>query len=139
MFERLTERSDAFDCIAIINPRDPEGLYELGDLDTDEDADLINAVADRLAAYEDSGLSPEQVQELAKAKEEGKLAILPLKVGSTIYRLEAPQYSWEIVSATMYLDGTIFTDDSDNIIKETDIGKTVFLTREEAERALREG
>ncbi len=62
MFERLTERSDAFDCIAIINPRDPEGLYELGDLDTDEDADLINAVADRLAAYEDSGLSPEEIK-----------------------------------------------------------------------------
>ncbi|HOO13231.1 MAG TPA: hypothetical protein PK684_09785, partial [Bacillota bacterium] len=80
-----------------------------------------------------------QLQELAKAKEEGKLAILPLKVGSTIYRLEAPQYSWEIVSATIYLDETIFIDDSDNIIKETDIGKTVFLTREEAEKALREG
>lgn len=31
-----------------------------------------NAI-DRLAAYEDSGLSPEQVQELAKAKAEGRL------------------------------------------------------------------
>ena len=79
-----------------------------------------------------------ELQELAKAKEEGKLAILPLKVGSTIYRLGAPQYSWEIVSATIYLDETIFIDDSDNIIKETDIGKTVFLTREEAEKAIAE-
>jgi len=93
----------------------------------------------KLAAYEDSGLSPEEVQKMARAKAEGRLVVLPLKVGSTIYRLEAPQYSWEIVSATIYLDETIFTDDSDNIIKETDIGKTVFLTRKEAEKALQEG
>ena len=31
-----------------------------------------------------------------------------------------------------------FTDDSENIIYLSDIGKTVFLTREEAERALKE-
>ena len=33
----------------------------------------------RLAAYEDSGLTPEQVQELAKAKADGRLKILPVK------------------------------------------------------------
>lgn len=31
-----------------------------------------------------------------------------------------------------------FTDDSENVIYLSDIGKTVFLTREEAERALKE-
>jgi hypothetical protein len=34
---------------------------------------------DRLAAYEDSGLSPEQVQELAKAKTDGRVMMLPLR------------------------------------------------------------
>jgi len=34
-------------------------------------------ITDRLVAYEDSGLSPEEVQELAKAKADGRLVVLP--------------------------------------------------------------
>ena len=41
----------------------------------------------KLAAYEDSGLSPEEVQELAKAKAEGRLVVLPCKVGDTVYAI----------------------------------------------------
>ena len=123
MSERLTKRDE-----------NGNAYYDWGCLNRNHWA--LGRHVDRLAAYVDSGLTPEQVQELARAKAEGKLVVLSVKVGSTIYRLEAPQYSWEIVSATIYLDETIFTDDSDNIIKETDIGKTVFLTCEEAEKAL---
>lgn len=158
MFERLTERSDAFDCIAIINPRDPEGLYELGDLDTDEDADLINAVADRLAAYEDSGLSPEQVQELAKAKAEGRLMIMPCKPGDIVfvrsgclfYKDNAPYTRCEVVNLRkgkkggiqMYLRSlakSAYGTNYHRIFPASSIGVTVFLTREEAEKALQEG
>ena len=35
--------------------------------------DFVKNVFDRLAAYEDSNLSPDEVQELAKAKAEGRL------------------------------------------------------------------
>ena len=35
--------------------------------------EILNDVFDRLAAYEDSGLSPDEVQELAKAKADGRL------------------------------------------------------------------
>lgn len=39
--------------------------------------DLPDKQQEQLAAYEDSGLSPEQVQELAKAKVAGRLVVLP--------------------------------------------------------------
>lgn len=34
-------------------------------------------------------------------------------------------------------DEIVYIDDSDNVFTADDIGKTVFLTREEAERALK--
>ena len=96
-------------------------------------------VIDRLAAYEDSGLSPEEVQELAKAKADGRLKILPAKPGDIIYRPEALQFCWVITKVEIYEDEIVFIDDSDNIFRPYDIGKTVFLTREEAEKALEVG
>jgi hypothetical protein len=125
---------------------------------------LLSEVAARLAAYEDSGLSPEEVQKLNKsdaskeqciidqhgeihrlrdelkrykqAEQEGRLYNLPLKPGDTIYRPEALQYCWMVIRAEIYEDEILFIDDSDNIFSFDDIGKTVFLTREEAEKAL---
>ncbi len=44
---------------------------------------------EQLAAYEDSGLSPEEVQELAKAKADGRLKILPANNGSTVLQVPA--------------------------------------------------
>ena len=99
---------------------------------------ILGNVASRLGAYEDSGLSPEEVQKLAEAKAEGRLRVLPCKPGDTIYRPDGLQYSWQIVSITIYPDEIIFTDDSDNIFGLDNIGKTIFFTREEAEKALGE-
>ena len=67
---------------------------------------------------------------------------MPLcNVGDTVYRpskyLGVVQFV--ITSFYMYQSEMFFTDDSDNIICLPDIGKTVFLTRKEAERALEEG
>ena len=130
-----------------------------------------NRLNDRLAAYEDTGLTPEQcesakniieyafsddtskaerIRELLKADRDGRLVVLPCKVGDTLWvtgrdnvprkmSLEAPDIR------------TVCTDE-DNLCMSTcnrkpdgfcayrlrndgaDIGKTVFLTREEAER-----
>ena len=100
-----------------------------------------NEAITRLAEYEDSGLSPEEVQELAKAKADGRLVVLPCKVGDSIYRPEGLKYSvfWTITNVTIYPDEIVFTDDSDNIFTLDDIGKTVFLTREAAKKALTKG
>ena len=97
---------------------------------------ILGDVASRLAAYEDTGLTPNEVRELAEAKAEGRLVVMPCKPGDTIYRLDGLQYSWQIVSITIYPDEIIFTDDSDNIFGLDNIGKTIFFTREAAEKAL---
>lgn len=71
--------------------------------------------------------------------EHGVIA-LPCKVGDRVYRpsdcLGVVQFV--IISFNIYESEMFFTDDSENIIYLSDIGKTVFLTREEAEQALKE-
>lgn len=116
---------------------------------------------DRLAAYEDSGLSPEEVVEIkkylnmwieickennvsivqfkkwAEAEQDGRLIILPCKVGDVVYMLTENKTTKE----------DIIDEFSSIKIKTLDLwcfdisqfGKTVFLTREEAEKALEEG
>lgn len=119
-------------------------------------------VWDRLKQYEDIGLEPEKIvflknvvddafsdkpefiehiRELLRAEKDGRLVVLPCKVGDTIYRCGDPIkkiYEWQIAYVEVYEDETVFVDDSDNTFVEADIGKTVFLTREEAEKALEE-
>lgn len=64
---------------------------------------------------------------------------LPCKVGDKVYRpcdcLGVVQFV--IISFNIYQSEMFFTDDSENIIYLPDIGKTVFLTREEAGQALK--
>lgn len=65
----------------------------------------------------------------------------PCKVGDKVYRpskcLGVVQFV--IISFIAYQSEMFYTDDSDNIIYIPDIGKTVFLSREEAEQKLKEG
>lgn len=77
---------------------------------------------DRLAAYEDTDLTPEEVAELAQAKHDGRLVVLPCKVGTKVYGIEGNR-----VGELIYV-GTV------SGLEE--FGRTWFLTREEAEQAL---
>ena len=128
--KRLTFRTDMgddlLDAIAFINPDDAEGMYNLRDIGEYGSDELLLEIANRLAEYEDM-------------EEQGLLVRLPCKVGDTIYRCGDPIkkiYEWQIAYVEVYEDETVFVDDSDNTFVEADIGKTVFLTREEAEKAL---
>lgn len=116
-------------------------------------------VWERLKAYEDAGLSPQacaeareieetlsgydysisRMVELMKADVEGRVLVLPC----------APDaICWEIINSTLavshfeglhvYEDGTIKFVGLEEEICAEDIGKTVFLTSEEAEKALAE-
>lgn len=85
-------------------------------------------VVDKLAEYED-------------AEEQGLLLRLKVAVGKHIY------YSlhdigivvkFTIVKIEIYEDEILFEDEEGNMWDEKDFGKTVFLTREEAEFALAE-
>ena len=79
---------------------------------------------DRLAAYEETGLEPE---ELAQAEKEGRLVVLPCEIGSPVY------------SHARKLDGADYVRETEFWWSDIpQMSKTVFLTREAAEAALKE-
>lgn len=129
-------------------------------------------VWERLKAYEDTGLTPGEVhsmsgewrammsvlnsigggydrlRDLAEADKDGRLVVLPCKVGDRLYEVTGRKtisvykvrairvelfglfIAWDIVEG--------FVCQSLAGINAGEIGKTVFLTREEAEKALEE-
>jgi hypothetical protein len=82
----------------------------------------------------------ENQEALCKAfKPKSRFVELPCEVGQTIYRVgKGKVWEWEIAVIEIYQDEIALVDDSDNYIKPEEIGKTVFLSREEAENALKE-
>ena len=101
---------------------------------------------DRLGTtkYYDNGIGAHNVQELCqKFKDRTRFVELPCKVGDTVYVIE----NNEIIEDFVDQIGIGYYCDGENIYQMdgiktdwyfSDIGKTVFLTREEAERALKE-
>ena len=108
---------------------------------------------ERLAAYEDTGLEPEDLKkafnetailkmsaqalnttpdhlrDLIKAEKNGRMVVLPCKVGDTVYQIDAERvYESEVK--------WIIFDCDDIAFDERAIGVSIFLTREEAEAAL---
>ena len=119
---------------------------------------------DRLAAYEDTGLEPEAVEtvkialaaknmvdletinntpisrlvELAEADKDGRLVVLPCKVGDTVYfALLGRIIEKQVFSIVSFSNSTrIYCGGTSEYFRPEDIGKTFFLTREDAEKAL---
>ena len=109
-------------------------------------------VWERLKAYEDAGLSPQacaeareieetlsgcdysisRMVELMKADKDGRVLILPCKLGTKVYRIR-----YKIVDYPGKPEPEITTTWFTPEYRE-DIGRTVFFTREEAEKALQE-
>ena len=93
----------------------------------------------RLAAYEDKELEPEEItamqhtldeyhkvaDPLLRAQADGRLVVLPCKVGDTVYTLRRTFDGADVVG-----EKELWWDDIPQL------GKTVFLTHEEAENAL---
>ena len=164
--ERLTRRSDTGHAYYPRCFEEPCG----GDGCKIKDCLLDDIICDRLAAYEDTGLEPAEVhsmygewsammsvlnsigggydrlRELAEADKDGRLVVLPCKVGDTVYEVTSRKtiseyrvkairvelfctfIEWDIVAG--FVDKSIFG------VPVNELGKTVFLTREEAEKAL---
>lgn len=134
--ERLTEEVYG----KYIRIKGTKSLYPKNERDG---APLSNAIA-RLAAYEETGLEPE---ELAQAKKKGRLVVLPCDVGDKLYDVTLGEVREKIViSLSMLLSKSvnhlvIHAENFRNAVTSyelQDIGKTVFLTREAAEAALKE-
>lgn len=124
----------------------------------------------RLAAYEDTGLTPEEVlsmsgewcammsvlnsigggydrlRELTEADKDGRLVVLPCEVGDRLYEVTGRKtisvYKVRAIRVelfSLYIEWDVvegFVWQSLSGINAGEIGKTVFLTREEAEKAL---
>lgn len=118
-------------------------------------------LVDRLAEYEDTGLSPAEVAELAQAKADGRVVVLPCKVGDTVYVVvtDCDCAYTDNMNDCAYCDYVVMPcddffrydedewecgfkphvrEDKFSIAMYEQLGKTIFLTREEAERALKE-
>ena len=99
------------------------------------------------AAAEALGMSPDRLRELAQAEKEGRLVVLPCDVGDKLYDVTLGEVREKIViSLSMLLSKSvnhlvIHAENFRNAVTSyelQDIGKTVFLTREAAEAALKE-
>ncbi len=119
---------------------------------------IIRQLYSALAAYEDTGITAEEItataslpmfvkvtsaalgttparlRELAEADRDGRLVVLPCKVGDTVYlivtkraRNYTPEFRFIKKSRLTFLN-------MERILQ--DFGKEAFLTREEAEKAL---
>ena len=120
-----------------------------------------NRLLDRLVKYEDTERTPEEIdmdheaaetlrqlcqncdldrlEKLAEADRDGRVVVRPCKVGDTLFRVFAREILEHKVRNMRYLaiqgrwdiDTTPFCS-----YVESSIGKTIFLTHEQAERAL---
>jgi len=128
--------------------------------------ELIDILLERLAAYEDTELTPEicanykkfedeaiskgvtfnRIVELMEAERAGRLMVLPCKAGDTLYFVDGDkggdfvdEYKVEYFYASssginrIYCTGVPYPKN----FRPKQIGKTVFLNREDAEAALK--
>lgn len=111
-----------------------EATEKLDDINAVFNEDVIVRLAGRCLKVE-----PVRLRELAEANKDGRLVMLPCKVGDKLYRVFDGNISEHEVLNMKYfarqgrlgIDMTSFFPDAGKFI-----GKTVFLTREEAEKAL---
>ena len=119
-------------------------LYMMGAAD-------IYTMAERLAAYEDIAElcgGADRLRELAEADKDGRVVVLPCKVGETVYFVNAKQ-TLEFAVVGYAVDETgiswVHSEHVDKIGNTNErtfspdrFGKNTFFTREEAKKALQE-
>lgn len=117
---------------------------------------------EQLKAYEDSKLSPEdaanlhailrlgdgmtlmRLRELAVADQEGRVVVLPCKVGNVVYGFYGEKTilpmvaKWIETNTDGWCIAVQYTPMAPRFYRFSDFGKTVFLTCEEAKKALQE-
>ena len=130
-----------------------------------EDCPFETVVCEHLAAYEDTGLTPEEIKapftedaminlaaqalgvehsrlrELAEADKDGRVVVLPCRQEDELWTYcnhpVKRVYSFTVSDVSTLNGRTVLNTLGLGTIRPEDIGKTVFLTREETEKALR--
>ena len=102
-------------------------------------ADEIALKLMRLADLE-SLCSYTRLRELAEADKAGRVVVLPCKVGDGLWTFCSHPveqvYSFTVTDISTLNGRTMLNTSRCGVIDARDVGKTVFLTREEAEKAL---
>jgi hypothetical protein len=127
---------------------------------------MVRDLYGRLKAYEDTGLTPEEIKApftedaminlaaqalgvepsrlrgLAEADKDGRVVVLPCKVGDGLWTFCSHPveqvYSFTVTDISTLNGRTLLNTSRCGVMDARDVGKTVFLTREEAKKALQE-
>lgn len=107
-----------------------------------EDTKLEPAMCANYKTFEDEAISKgvtfKRIVALMEADRAGRLVVLPCKVGDTVYfALLGKIIEKQVFSIVSFSNSTrIYCGGTSEYFRPEDIGKTFFLTREEAEKAL---
>ena len=127
---------------------------------------IVPKIYVRLAHYEGTGLTPEEIKApftedtminlaaqalgvetsrlrgLAEADKDGRVVVLPCKVGDGLWTFCSHPveqvYSFTVTDISTLNGRTLLNTSRCGVMDARDVGKTVFLTREEAKKALQE-
>ena len=90
--------------------------------------------------YVKNWLLDDRLRKLAEADRDGRVVVLPCKVGDGLWTFCSHPveqvYSFTVTDISTLNGRTMLNTSRCGVIDARDVGKTVFLTREEAERAL---
>lgn len=109
--------------------------------------------------FEATGAEAKRFADIMKADDEGRLLVLPCKVGDTIYEIDLPEYGvivCKVIWIDYYIGPAAHIQGNEMVaavslsvevidghgkgscyaFEQSDFGKTVFLAREDAEKAL---
>ena len=124
--ERLTDKSIVGN---YFYPKCFEKCDGLGASSKCDNCEIMTSVCEKLGKYED-------------LEEQNRLIILPCKIGDTLYRLVPNLYrkyvEIKIAQFVINKNGIYFITDKGVSWSADKIGKTVFLTKSEAEQKLKE-
>ena len=106
--------------------------------------ETFQSVCDRLGRIEDilgDDYDLDRLRKLVEADRKGMSVVLPCKRGDVLWSYyNYPRnhiYSFKVTDVSTLNGRTMLNTDIMSVVDARDIGQTVFLTREEAERALR--
>ena len=151
--ERLTRRINGV--VVYVGAKNP---YSTGQIPCEVEPEGVREMMDRLAAYEDTRLSSSEVhsmygewnammsvlnsigsydrlRELAEADKDGRVVVLPCKVGDTVYKTITIKDQAPVIMESQVKTLGQAADIAQLIGKRNKV-INVFLTREEAEKAL---
>lgn len=152
--KRLTKR-----CNGVVTYIGASNEYETGQIACEVGSQGVRELLERVAAYEDTGCEPEQIAKakdaleyaygnaeriikLAEADRDGRLVVLPCKVGDVVYGFHGSrtilpmEVKWVETNTNGWDVAAQYAPMAPKFYQFSDFGKTVFLTHEEAEKAL---